>query len=494
MNALLRHGFFRSDLAHFGLGAVILFMTLAASTRLGEVFSVTLLVGLAVFGLVVIAFVGVPHVAVAATIPLFAFLPMIKAIWVPWSGPLKDVVTVAAAAAALVVVVVAARGGRRIPGDLWVVALVGFLVALYALNIGGDLERSWAWGHGIRLFVLPLALLLAGLTLPNPRRTLHWALVSLVATCTVVALVGIAQQLAGPSRLVEFGWLWNTNVRTIDGFLRSFGTLDEPFAYAALLMFGLAAILMWAPRRPIVFAAAGIIVVGLSLSLVRTALLIVAGLVALFLARHGKTVSAAFMLAIVLVASATFMISQDATEQRVVQGGPALFYTLNGRTEGWRAVFENREDIPLGRGVGDVGTAAFRAHYDVTRSREQAVSRSKELIVDSGYFAVAADIGIVGLVALLLLLGRLGTLGYRAGRKGRTEGWVALAILASLSLDAITRESFSAFPTAYVGLLLVGLALASAKEGDEPRPAGAPARAPARRRHRIRTAAGPSGA
>ena len=77
MNAVLRSGFFRSDLAHFALGAFILFMTLAASTRLGEVFSVTLLVGLAVFGLVVIAFVGVPHVAVAATIPLFALLPMV---------------------------------------------------------------------------------------------------------------------------------------------------------------------------------------------------------------------------------------------------------------------------------------------------------------------------------------------------------------------------------------------------------------------------------
>lgn len=494
MNAALRHGFFRGDLAHFGLGALVLFMTIAASTRLGEVLSVTLLVGLAVFGLVVITYVGMPHVAVAATIPLFAFLPMVKALWVPWIGPLKDVTTVAAAAAALVVVVVAARGGRRIPGDLWVVALIGFLLALYALNIGGDLERGWAWGHGVRLFVLPLALLLAGLTLPSPRRTLHWALVSLVATCTVVALVGIAQQLAGASRLVEFGWLWNRNVRTIDGFLRSFGTLDEPFAYAALLMFGLAAILMWAPRRPIVFAAAGIIAVGLSLSVVRTALLIVAGLLALFLARHGKTISAAFMLAIVLVASVTFIISQDATEQRVVQGGPALFYTLNGRTEAWRAVFQNGEDIPLGRGVGDVGTAANRAQFDVTQTREQAVSRSKELIVDSGYFAVAADVGIVGLAALLLLLGRLAMLGYRAVANGRAEGWVALALLVSLSLDAITRESFSAFPTAYVGLLLVGLALASAREGDEPRPAGAPARVPVKRRRTIRTAAGPSGA
>ena len=466
MGSVLRLGLLRSDLAHFALGALILFMTLAASTRVGEVFSVTLLVGFAVLGLVVIAFVAVPHVAVATMIPLFAFLPMIKALYLPWVGPLKDVVTVAAVVAAGVTIVQAARGGRRIPGDLWIVALCGFLLALYVLNIGGGLERTWGWGHGVRLFALPLSLLLVGLTLNEPRRTLRWAMTSMIATAVVVALVGIAQQLAGPGRLVELGWLWNVNVRTINGFLRSFGTLDEPFAYAAVLVFGLVATLMWAPRRPLTFAAAGVIAVGLSLSVVRSAGLITLGLLGLLLARHGRTVSAIFLLVVVLVATTTFILSEEATERRVVQGGPSLFYTLNGRTTAWKVVFEDAQDIPLGQGVGEVGTAANRASFQVTRTRQEALEGTKALVVDSGYFAAVADIGVVGLAALLILFARLTLLGHRAVRRGREEGWIAIGLVLSLMLDAVTRESFTAFPTAYLGMLLIGLVLAAA--ADEP--------------------------
>lgn len=481
MGSVLRLGVNRTDVAHFALGAFILFLTLAASTRVGEALPVTLLVGLAVFGLVVVAFVAVPHIALATMIPLFVFLPMVKALYVPWIGPLKDVVTIAAVAAAAVTVVQAARGGRRIPGDVWIVALCAFLLSLYALNIGGGLERTWGWGHGVRLFALPLSLLLVGLTLEHPRRTLRWALTSVIGTAVVVALVGIAQQLAGPSRLVELGWLWNVNVRTIDGFLRSFGTLDEPFAYAAVLVFGLVGTLMWAPRRPLTFAAAAVIAVGLSLSVVRSAGLIALGLLALLLARHGRTVTAIFLLAVVLVAASTFIVSENATESRVVQGGPSLFYTLNGRTEAWKVVFEEPSDMPLGRGVGEVGTAANRASFQVTRTREEALAGSRALVVDSGYFAVVADIGLVGLAGLLLLLARLALLGHRAVRRDRPEGWVALGLVLALVLDAVTRESFTAFPTAYLALLLIGLALAAAS--DEPS-ADAPAAAPARARRR----------
>lgn len=474
MGFVLRLGLFRSDLAHFALGALILFMTLAASARVGEVFSVTLLVGLAVLGLVVIAFVGAPHVALATMIPLFAFLPMIKALYLPWIGPLKDVITVAAVLAAVVTVVQAARGGRRIPGDVWIVALCAFLLGLYVLNIGAGLERTWGWGHGVRLFALPLSLLLVGMTLKHPRRTLRWAMTSMIGTAVVVALVGIAQQLAGPDRLVELGWLWNVNVRTMNGFLRSFGTLDEPFAYAAVLVFGLVAALMWAPRRPLTFVAAGVIGVGLSLSVVRSAGLIALGLLALLLARHGRTVSAIFMLAVVLVATSTFILSEEATERRVVQGGPSLFFTLNGRTKAWKIVFEEPGDVPLGRGVGEVGTAANRASFQVTRTRQEALQGTKALVVDSGYFAAVADIGLVGLAALLILFTRLGLLGHRATRRGRPEGWIAIGLILSLTLDAVTRESFTAFPTAYLGMLLIGLALAAANdEPDDEAPRGA---------------------
>ncbi len=483
MGFVLRLGVFRSDLAHFALGALLLFLTLAASTRLGEVVPIAMLVALVLFGIIVVAFVAVPHIALATMIPLFAVLPMVKALWIPWVGPLKDVVTLAAIAAAAVTVVQAARGGRRIPGDVWLVALCAFILGLYALNMGGGLERTWGWAHGLRLLALPLGLLLVGMTLSNPRRTLRWAMISMIGTSVFVASVGIAQQLAGGDRLVQLGWLWNVNVRTINGFLRSFGTLDEPFAYAALLVFGLVATLMWAPRRGLTFAAAGIISVGLALSVVRSAGLIALALVGLLLARHGRTVSAVFLLLVVLVASATFVLSEEATERRVVPGGPALFYTLNGRTTAWKAVFAEPGDIPMGRGVGEVGTAANRARFQVTRTREEAQRGSRALVVDSGYFAVAADVGVVGLAAILILLTRLGLLGYRGVKRGRPEGWVALGVILTIAVDAVTRESFTAFPTAYLAMLLIGLALAAASvEADEDAP-------PVRRRHRERAGA-----
>ena len=49
----------------------------------------------------------------------------------------------------------------------------------------------------------------------------------------VVAVVGIMQQVVGEARLLDFGYSYDGAIRTIDGRLRSFGTMDEPFAYAA---------------------------------------------------------------------------------------------------------------------------------------------------------------------------------------------------------------------------------------------------------------------
>ena len=496
MGWALRLGIPRTDFGLFALGAVVMALTLVASTRLGEPLALTLLVLLAIFGAVVMAFVAVPHIAVASMIPLFALLPAIKALYVPWIGPIKDVITVAAIFAAAIAVIQAARGGRKIPGDLWIAALVGFLLALYAINVGGGLERGWAWFHGVRLFSEPMLLLLVGMTLKNPRRTLRWSMASLVGTACFVAFVGIVQQILGPARLVDLGYLYDINVRTIAGFLRSYGTLDEPFAYAAFLLFGFCGVVMWMRRGRLAYAAGALIAVGLAVSVVRSAAIIGVAIFALLLARHGRTVSAVFLLAIVFVTSATFVLSQEATQRRVVQGGPSLYITLNGRTDAWKVVFSDASDIPMGQGVGKVGTASDRASYQVTRTRQQAEEGSKALVVDSGYFVTVADIGIVGLAALLILLGRLVLLAKRAIDRGRPEGWLAIAIVLSLALDAVTRESFTAFPTAFLGLLLTGLALAAANdEPDEPEPAGRrPLRERPSTRSRPRPAYGVGGA
>jgi hypothetical protein len=84
--------------------------------------------------------------------------------------------------------------------------------------------------------------------------------------------------------------------------------------------------------------------------------------------------------------------------------------------------------------------------------------------VDSGYFAVIGDVGLLGLAALLTVFGRLLVLGVRSGRQGSSAGWLAVALLTVMLIDAVTRASFTAFPTAFVGLLLVGVALAAAQD------------------------------
>jgi O-antigen ligase len=68
---------------------------------------------------------------------------------------------------------------------------------------------------------------------------------------------------------------------------------------------------------------------------------------------------------------------------------------------------------------------------------------------------------VVGLALLVALLGRLVLLAWRATRRGERSGWLALGLLTVMTIDALTRESLTGFPTAYIGMLVVGLAVAT---------------------------------
>jgi O-antigen ligase len=137
---------------------------------------------------------------------------------------------------------------------------------------------------------------------------------------------------------------------------------------------------------------------------------------------------------------------------------------LNGRTNVWSdALGHSRSTWLLGRGVGAVGTASQRAQESLTGSAKSVSTAEKRgTIVDSAYLAIATDIGFIGLAIFLALLGRLLLLSWRFAEAGASEGWVALGLLSVMLFDALTRESLTGFPTAYVGMLMVGLALASA--------------------------------
>ena len=134
--------------------------------------------------------------------------------------------------------------------------------------------------------------------------------------------------------------------------------------------------------------------------------------------------------------------------------------TLNGRTTVWATVFSKPSRVPFGLGVGKAGTAAARAKLGVITDPRKA--QASTLAVDSGYFAVVADVGIVGLIVFAALITRLGAMGVAATRRAGLPGWLALGWLTTILLDAVTRESFTGFPTAFLGLLMIGIALAAA--------------------------------
>jgi hypothetical protein len=418
----------------------------------------------------VIAYLKVPHLAVSVTVVLFAFLEGLKVFISPSLGGVKDVMDLGAIVAMLLLVLFE----HRRP-DVWVGRTVMLLLALYVINPGHSHDTAWA--QGVRLIGEPLLLLLVGFVLPEPRRNLRYAMIALIATGCAVSFYGLIQQLLGPARLVSLGYSYTAQVRMIGSFLRSFGTFDDPFAYAAYILFALAGVIFWLRRSAIAWVAGIVLFLGLGASLVRTGLLVGVAYLAMQMIRWRHPIPAVAFLVAAAIAGSFTLLGSTGTEttsftiytrgggSEVVQGtAPASggnSVLLNGRVSAWTAaVGTNPINWIFGRGVGKVGTAAARAQYTFVPTSSGGQTQA----VDSGYFATVADIGLIGLIVQLVMFGRLLTLGARGARAGRRTGWVALGLIICMMLDAATRASFTGFPTAFVGMLLVGIALAADQE------------------------------
>ena len=165
------------------------------------------------------------------------------------------------------------------------------------------------------------------------------------------------------------------------------------------------------------------------------------------------------MLAAVAGAAIVFAVASGRTAKRSVQVNPTTYLTLNGRTNIWESTLNSPADWIFGRGVGTTGTASQRAARSLGGSTPAKLEAGS--IVDSSYFAVIADIGVVGLAMLIAFFARILQKARAAVRRGEPAGWLATGLLTVTLLDALTRESFTGFPTAYIGLLLVGVAWAA---------------------------------
>ncbi len=416
------------------------------------------------FVLTVVGWLLAPHIVVAVSIPLFAAIPTAKVLITPLIGPVKDLITLAAGVAILITIL-QRRRTRGLPAvDRLLSVLILAVLALYVINIGGGLssgQHDIAWGQGVRLAGEPMILLLAGLMLPYSERTLAVAVRSFVFTGCGVALYGIYQQSVGPWRLVGMGYSFTDQVRTIGGHLRSFGSLDDPFAYSAFLLLALVAVLFGMRNGPIKMICASLISIGILFAYVRTAAVIAVALLALMLIRGGRTTTGILLLAASFASALALLFAvAGASETRAVQAGPGTYLTLNGRTKVWSTIFNKPSSMPFGFGVGKIGTAAQRAQYGLTGDPGKV--KQGQIAVDSAYFAVVADVGFVGLIVFLALLGRLGVLAIQATKIPGTMRWLALGWLVVILIDAVTRESFTGFPTAFIGMLMIGLALAAA--------------------------------
>jgi len=348
------------------------------------------------------------------------------------------------------------------------------LMGLYFLDVGAGLSGGarfgLAWFHGVRLVWEPLLLLLFGLSVRDPRRTLRWATGALIVAAFVAALVGLLQQVVGAPRLISLGYSYEAQVRTIGGRLRSFGTFDQPFDYATVLAFGLAGVLLWT-RRGLAATVAGVaIAAGLTVSYVRGAVLSVLAVVALLLARKRYVATAVFLLAATAASAVVLvLVATRPTPGPVVQAGPSIYLTLNGRTRSWRAALGRPATWAFSRGVGLYGTAAQRAAQSSQLGSPAAGVHAAA--ADSGYLATLSDVGLVGLAVLLTMFGRILVLLRRAIHRNEQLAWVGTGVVVVLMLDAALRSSLTGFPTADIAFLFAGLTVAATN-----RPGGSEAR------------------
>lgn len=439
----------------------------------GETAFVTL-VGPVAFAAAAVLFARWPHIAFAAVIPFLVFTPMLKVFADERIGALKDVLVLAASVAAAAVFLKRRADGTRGVADTAVIVVVAFIAVMYVLNVGGNLTGGSvygsAWFHGVRLRLEPLLLFVAALVLPDARRSLKYAAISTIFTACVVSVYGLMQQALGEERLVALGYEYGRELRTIEGQLRSFGTFDTPFTYAAFLALALGVALLWPLRTSVRLAAVSLIVAGLASSFVRTAAVIAVALLALWISRHGYRRAAVLLAAVAVVGGLAVFSSLESRTTRTVQASPSLYLTLNGRTTIWQErLGGNYPAWLLGEGVGAAGTAATRAQ--ASSSPDVEPEDDLGYTVDSGYFVTILDVGIAGLVLTLLLFGRVALVARRAASRGEAAGWVSLAVLVTTVFTALTAEIFTDFPNAYLAMLLLGLAYATAQAtgGAEPR-------------------------
>jgi hypothetical protein len=410
----------------------------------------------------------------------FALQPALKFYISDGFGPAKDAAVVIAIAA-IIASFLRRRWGLEIsaashpkPDLLLIVGVLAFL-ALYAINPAGDHGSEWA--TGARLVVEAFALLLVGYLGFTPVRTWQWLVAAVLIMAAVETVAGIAQQFIGVDRLVRnFGYLYGEQVRQVaGGALRSFGTLDDPFNYAALVLLGFIVAVHARLPRAVKVPVAVILAVGVVVSFDRTDIVLMILTAALWMARRRLAAPAIGVLVAAALVGAAYIGTNDALPAAQGSGAASTLLSLNGRIDPWGTVLADPGNLLGGAGVGATGAGAARSQVNgivSTGHSQSGVAPPPALTsnalstlgtLDSSYLATLSDVGLVGLLLLLFIAARMIILAARACRTGSSAGWVALGTVGLLLLDATTRSSLTAFPFGFIGLYVFGASLAAAQ-------------------------------
>lgn len=453
-----------------------LFTAVAALSVVAAYHEVHALVVLAAGGtlLALWGVVRAPHWGAACVLAVFALLPTVRILWLPWAGPVKEAsIALLLAGAACVAMTQAGRPvTERAPALHWspIALLAVALSALYFASVGGP--HDLAWFHGTRLTLTSVVLLgtFALLARSAPRAT-RFGLVALLAIALVNGVAGFLQQVVGADRLAALGFAYNEEIRTIGGQLRSFGLSAEPFSYAIVICIGITiALLAPSPLLRVSPKARGLLiaflVAALALSFVRTSIVILAVVAAVALVRNRQP-KAALLLATVSVSAAVLFVglTPSAVETRTLETHGGTYLNLNERTDRWADVLGSSDSVVLGQGVGRVGTGAERAAigFAVEEPGRSALA-GVHYTVDSAYVVIISDVGLLGLLVYGGLLAAMAAHAYRRAAKGCGVGWLQLGLLSLIAVDGLTRDALGSFPASYCAWAALGLALGYSSE------------------------------
>jgi O-antigen ligase len=365
-----------------------------------------------------------------------------------------------------------ARGDRRrLPP--WAPAVIGlvFLGLASAAVLGGQQAIT---GFRIDYFYILVAIAIwrCPLSVVEKDRVIS----VLMVTGIVTALVGIAQQGIGASRLHSLGYGYTTTIIQTGSHLRSFSTFGSTFEFAFFLMIVLLACIPCAlgdtrrTRNVIFLACMPVFAVALLFTYTRGAWLgLAVGGLYLGIRRHRI-----LLLAVPLGALAfAFLPGSIATSSFSSS-------SLGQRVTTWQEHFDSVLDHPLGEGIGASGAAAAKvAQLEAEGSTvNTSVPGTPTYQPDNWYFQALYTLGIPGLwLWLLLLASAFASASYVARSTSGLDSCFALGVgacvLAAVAASLVTTyfESFPANALFWIQIAAVSAGLPRTTRTWDSRPA-----------------------